>query len=270
MKEADSDGGSAVDYVIDGSVAIARLNRPEVRNAIDDTMREHLVEVLGRANDDDAIRSFVLTGSGTAFCAGGDVASMQERLATSPGLVAGRGWRRQRETHKMVVGLHNMLKVSLAAVNGPAIGVGMDLALACDFIVASEGAIFSMGHLARGLIPDGGGMYFLPRRIGLARAKELIFTARRLSAQEACNMGIIDRVVPESELLAATITWARELSGHSTTATALTKSILNRSYELSLSEVFALGAEAQAVCYTTDEHRESVEKFLRRSGRTEA
>ena len=244
------------------TVAVARLNRPLVRNAIDDAMRIALLEVIQEVSDDAEVRALVLTGEGKSFCAGGDIAAMRERLAAPPAQVAGNGWRRQRETHRMALGLHRMAKVTIAAVNGAAIGVGMDLALCCDFIIASETASFAMAHIVRGLIADGGGMYFLPRRVGLPRAKELIMTGRRLRAPEALELGIVDRVVPPDDLAEAALEWARELTQYSPTAIGLGKMILNRTFELEAEALFALGAEAQALCYTTEEHRTSIEAFL--------
>jgi 2-(1,2-epoxy-1,2-dihydrophenyl)acetyl-CoA isomerase len=255
----------AVQWSVDNGVAVARLNRPKVRNAIDDTMRRTLISALDDAAADPEIRALVLTGNGSSFCAGGDVAAMRERLNAPAGQVAGNAWRRQRETHTMALTLHNLIKVTVAAVNGPAIGVGADLALGCDFLIASNNTVFAFSHLTRGLVPDGGSMYHLPRRVGMARAKELMFTGRRFGAAEALEMGLVDRVVPADELLPAATGWAAELSVNSPTATSLTKSILNRSFELSPHELFALGAEAAAICYTSEEHRSSVEKFLSRT-----
>jgi enoyl-CoA hydratase/carnithine racemase len=246
----------------EGTVAVARLNRPDVRNAIDDAMRDALIRLVEELADDAAVRALVLTGSGLAFCAGGDIAAMRERLEAPLTEVAENGWRRQRQTHRMVLGLHKMAKVTVAAVNGPAIGVGMDLALSCDFIMAADTASFAMAHMKRGLIPDGGSMYFLPRRVGLPCAKELILTGRKITAEEALELGVIDRVVPAADLESAAVEWARELSQSSPIAIALGKSILDRTFELDLEALLALGAEAQALCYTTEEHRASIEAFL--------
>jgi enoyl-CoA hydratase/carnithine racemase len=249
---------------IDGAVAVARLNRPDVHNAIDDEMRVALIDAVDQVSDDIEIRALILTGGGTSFCAGGDVAAMRERLSAPQDQIAGNGWRRQRQTHRMVLGLHKLPKITIAAVNGPAVGVGVDVALACDFIMASDAASFAMAHIRRGLVADGGAMYFLPRRIGLPKAKELIFTGRRILAQEALDLGVADRLVPAADLDGAAVEWASELTRNSPTAIALGKSILDRSFELEAEALFALGAEAQALCYTTHEHRESVEAFLRK------
>jgi enoyl-CoA hydratase/carnithine racemase len=250
---------------IEQGVATITLNRPEVRNAIDDAMRLELIEAIDTVGRDREARALVLTGAGRGFCAGGDVSAMRERLQAPAGEVAGNGWRRQRRTHHALTVLHEIEKPTIAAVNGAAVGLGCDLALCCDFIVASKSATLAMSYIQRGLIPDGGGLYFLPRRVGLVRAKELIFTGRTLSAAEALEIGMIDRVVAPEALLDESRAWAAELSQGGVTALGLAKSIMNQTFELSAEEVFALGAQAQAICYTSAEHRASVEAFLNRS-----
>ena len=258
---------SLVELSVEDSVAIVRLNRPGVRNAINDEMRAQFVAALDRAGNDEAVRAVVLTGSGKSFCSGGDISGMRDRLQAPAGQVAFNGWRRQQQTHRSVAALHGLGKVTIAAVNGAAAGLGCDLALACDFIVASEDAAFSMSFVHRGLVSDGGGMYFLPRRIGLSRAKEMIFTGRIVGSAEALAIGLADRVRPATTLVDDAAAWARELSRGSPAAIALTKAIMDRSFETAEEQVFALGREAQAICYTTSEHRESVAAFLDKSAR---
>jgi enoyl-CoA hydratase/carnithine racemase len=161
--------------------------------------------------------------------------------------------------------LHTMPKPVIAAVNGAASGLGADTALACDFIIASEWASFGWSYILRGIIPDGGGMYFLPRRVGLARAKELIFTGRKIDIDEALALGIVDRKTASTTLLADAQAWADELSRGSGTALALGKTILNQSFESFAQQVFAQGSQAQGICYTSTEHREAVMAFLSKS-----
>ena len=256
---------TAIAYGVADGVATLRLDRPERRNAIDDGMRAEMIAVLEEAAGDPAVRALVVTGTGSAFCAGGDVRGMRNRLAAPQEDVAFNGWRRQQRTHRAVALLHTMPKPTIAAVNGAATGLGCDVALSCDFIMAAESAQFTMSFIARGLIPDGGGMYFLPRRVGLARAKELVFTGRRVGAAEALAIGMIERVVPDADLAAAAQDWARALSTGSPAALALAKSVMDRSLEMSFEQVLAEGAKAQALCYTTGEHRASVEAFLAQS-----
>jgi len=258
---------SLVELTIEDAVAVVTLNRPEVRNAINDALRTELVAVLERVAADEAVRALVLTGAGKAFCAGGDIAGMKARLESPPGKVAFNGWRRQGQTHKSVALLHGMPKPVIAAVNGAAAGLGCDMALACDFILASEQAMFTMSFVKRGLVSDGGGFYFLPRRIGLPRAKELIFTGRPEEAKEALALGLADRLAPAGELIGTAGAWARDLAQASGPSIALSKAILDRTFESTEEQVFALGREAQAICYSTSEHHEAVSAFLDKKAR---
>jgi len=253
-----------IELSISQSIATITLNRPEVRNAIDDDTRTELVAALDRVGNDDAVRAVIITGKGAAFCAGGDISGMQKRLQAAPGQIAFNGWRRQKRTHQGIALLHGLPKPTIAAVNGVASGLGCDMALCCDFIMASSAASFAMSFIHRGLIPDGGGMYFLPRRVGLPRAKELIFTGRSVGAEEALAIGLADRLSAADELLKNAHDWAIQLSQGSSAALALSKSILDRTFELTDEQVFALGREAQAICYTTSEHQDAVAAFLKK------
>lgn len=244
-------------------IAVLTLNRPEKRNAISDDMRTELIDALERVMADRNIRALVLTGSGKGFCAGGDVAGMQRRMDAPPGEVGFNGWTRQQRVHHSVGLLHNMPKPVIAAVNGGANGLGADLAMACDLVIASSAASFTWSYIHRGLIPDGGGMYFLPRRVGLANAKQLIFGGRKVEADEALQLGIADRLSSSPEALVdEAVAWAAEMSHGSATALALGKSILNQTFELTADQVFGQGSQAQGICYTSSEHRESVLAFL--------
>jgi len=254
-----------IDISITDGIATLAFNRPEVRNAIHDAMRTELNAALEELGNDNAVRAVVLTGKGASFCAGGDIAGMQQRLSEPSGEIAFNGWRRQKRIHHGISLLHGMSKPTIAAVNGAAVGLGCDFALACDFIIASERASFAMSFILRGLVPDGGGMYFLPRRVGLARAKELIFTGRRVEPEEALRIGMIDRVTGADSLLKDAQDWAAALSKGSATALAMTKSILDSTFELSCEQVLALSREAQGICYTTTEHRDAVAAFLDKS-----
>ena len=247
----------------DGPVATMTFNRPEARNALDDASREAILEALDDTTRDDAIRVLIVTGAGTAFCAGGDIKQMERRLASPPGTLAIGGWRRQRLVHEFVAKLHSFEKPTIAAVNGAATGLGCDVALCCDFIVASEQAMFQMSYVLRGIIPDGGGMYFLPRRVGLPKAKDLIFSARRVMGPEAVAMGMADRLAKPQSLLSDARAWALELAAQPAPAIALAKAIIDRTFESSDEEIYAAGAQAQGIVYSTDEHRAAVAEFLK-------
>jgi enoyl-CoA hydratase/carnithine racemase len=252
------------------SVAVLTLDRPDVRNAINDDMRGELMAALERVNRDDSVRALVLTGAGKAFCAGGDIRAMQQRMQAPAGDVAYNGWARQQRTHHALTALRDLPKPTIAAVNGASTGLGTDLAMACDFVVASQPhASFAWNYVLRGLIPDGGGMYFLPRRVGLAKAKALIFTGRTVRADEAIALGVADRLSTPDALVSDAVAWARELGAGSRTSIALAKGILNQSFELQAEQVFSMGSQAQAICYTSNEHRAAVEAFLSKSAAKE-
>jgi 2-(1,2-epoxy-1,2-dihydrophenyl)acetyl-CoA isomerase len=255
---------------VQAGIATLTLNRPEKRNAMSDDMRAQFIHALESVAADKAIRALVLTGAGKGFCAGGDIAGMERRMQAPTGEIGFNGWHRQQRVHHTQALLHTMPKPTIAAVNGAASGLGADTALACDFIIASPWASFTWSYINRGIVPDGGGMYFLPRRVGLAKAKELIFSGRKVDVDEAVALGIADRKSGADTLVADAQAWARELSKGSATALALGKTILNQSFESSAEQIFRQGSQAQGICYTSTEHRESVMAFLAKSASKEA
>jgi enoyl-CoA hydratase/carnithine racemase len=258
-----------IELKTEAAIATITFNRPDKRNAMSDDMRSEFIHALELVSADKAIKALVLTGAGKGFCAGGDISGMQRRMDAPAGEVGFNGWHRQQRVHHTQALLHNMPKPVIAAVNGAASGLGADTALACDFIIASEWANFSWSYIHRGIVPDGGGMYFLPRRVGLPKAKELIFTGRKVDIDEALALGLVDRKTSAERLLADSQAWAVELGKGSATALALSKTILNQSFELTAQQVFAQGSQAQGVCYTSTEHRESVQAFLAKSAAKE-
>jgi len=249
-------------------IATLTLNRPEKRNAMSDGMRTEFIAALEHVSAEKSIRALVLTGNGKGFCAGGDISGMERRMKAPAGEIAFNGWHRQQRVHHTQTLLHTMPKPTIAAVNGAASGLGADTALACDFIIANEWANFSWSYIHRGIVPDGGGMYFLPRRVGLPKAKELIFTGRKVDVDEALAMGIVDRKTSAQTLVADAQAWAAELSQGSATALALGKAILDQSFEMSAQQVFAQGSQAQGICYTSTEHRDAVMAFLAKASAT--
>jgi enoyl-CoA hydratase/carnithine racemase len=250
---------------VSSAIATLVLDRPDKRNAMNDDMRSELIAALEGITVDTSIRALVLTGSGKAFCAGGDIAGMERRMQASHGEIAFNGWTRQQRVHRCIALLHGMPKPTIAAVNGAASGLGADTALSCDFVLASTAATFSWSYIRRGLVPDGGGMYLLPRRIGLARAKDLIFSGRTIDADEALRLGVADRLADPQWLLEDAQRWASELSKGSATALALGKTILNQSLESTADAILQRGSQAQGICYTSSEHREAVQAFLLKS-----
>lgn len=262
---SDSSNPPEILFSVENQIGILTLNRPEKMNAFSDRMRAQYLELLHQITYDRNIRALIVTGAGKGFCAGGDINGMQERMSAPIGQMGFNGWTRQQYVGSTVSALMNMPKPTIAAVNGPAMGLGADLALSCDFVLAANDAVFAWSYVLRGIIPDGGGMYFLPRRISLSKAKELLFTGKKVLAEEALHLGIADRVVLSDDLLEQAKIWAAELSSGSEAAIALTKNIINKSYESHAEDIFSQGSIAQGLCYTTQEHHTSVATFLSRA-----
>lgn len=238
-------------------VGTLTLNRPQQRNAIDLAMREEMRAAVDRLRRDESIRSVILTGEGGNFCAGGDIRSMRTRSA---GPEAAR--KRLRDNLDWCEGLIALDKPVIAAVAGAAYGAGFSLALAADFILAAPDARFCASFGRIGLIPDFGCHYTLPRRVGLARAKELIFSAREIDAEEAAELGIAYRVVANETLVAAAEELARRFLNAAPTAIAIAKTVLDQTFSLDLRQMLEAEANGQAICLETAYHREAVERFL--------
>ena len=250
-----------LEFRVEDAIGILTLNRPKVRNAIDDQMRHDLAAAVDAIGADRSLRGLVLTGAGAVFCSGGDIRGMQERL--EQGARAGElGWWRQKEFHETLTKLFNLGMPTVAAVNGPAFGLGLDVALTCDFVFLAEGTEVAANFVRRGLVSDGGGFFHLPRRVGVAKAKELLFSGRTVAAEEALTIGLADRVVPGDALVAEAVAYLRQFAGHPATAQAMAKSILNRSLELGFEQINQIASQAQAFCYSSTDHQESIAEFL--------
>lgn len=242
-------------------VATLFLNRPEVYNALDRPMRQAILTALQQAADDASVKALVLSGVGKAFCAGGDINGMQQRLTESAGHIGPAGWNQQSLTCQLAETLYNLPKPTIAAVNGAAAGIGCDLALCCDFIVAGSRASFSMSFILRGLVPDASA-YLLPQRIGLARARDLLYSGRRVACDEALRIGLVDRQAGADDVLEQAHAWALELADKPATAMALTKMLLIQGQTSSAHSAFAQSRLAQALCFTSEDHQLSVQAFL--------
>ena len=240
-------------------VRIFTLNRPEVMNAFDDPMREALVDGLEHAGEDAAIRCVLITGAGRAFCAGGDIASMQalqerndrEVLRTRIALAA-RGVR----------ALRSMRKPAIAAINGAAAGAGINLALACDIRLGSEAAVFSESFVRIGLVPDWAGFYLLPRVVGTAKALEMMMTGQRIDAPEAQRLGLVDRLLPSAGFAEAARAFAYDLAAGPPEALARIKEGVYLGAVSSLDEALDFEAAAQLELFLGTDAREGMRAFL--------
>ncbi len=243
-------------FKVENGVAVFTLNNPEKMNALTDEMKVDLSGAISESRDNGDIKVLVITGAGKAFCAGGDINS-QARVKD---IVGARN--RVKDLHRWVLELVNMEKPVIAAVNGLAVGAGCNLALACDLIYASETAKFSEIFSKIGLIPDAGGLYFLPWTVGPARAKEIVFTGRMIEAAEALQIGLINKVVAPDQLLAEALSVARQLANGPGIAYGLAKTIINRSHSWDIATLLEEEANAQAVCMRTEDYLEGRTAFL--------
>jgi len=187
-----------VEFSISNSVAVLSLNRPDVRNAINDAMRNELIAHIERAAAEDGIRALVLTGNGKSFCSGGDISGMRERLKAPAGEVAYNGWRRQKQIHRAVGALHAFPKPTIAAVNGVAYAGGFLLAQQCDLVVAAEHAAFAVTEVRVGRGAPWAAP--LPWLVGPRAAAEILLIGEPVSAARAYEIGLVNRVVPAAEL----------------------------------------------------------------------
>jgi 2-(1,2-epoxy-1,2-dihydrophenyl)acetyl-CoA isomerase len=238
-------------------IGVLRFNRPEVMNAFDPEMVEELLKAIDQIRNDDHTKVLVMTGTGKAFCVGVD-------LSTIKGLSVDQGTQFLKKVHQVILDLVAMEKPVIAAIHGYAFGGGWNFALACDLVIASEDAKFSQAFVKIGLVSDMGGMYFLPKWVGLNKAKELMFTGETIDAREAERIGMVNRVVPEGDLERAAKELAKKIALRPPKPIALMKKILSQSASLDLPSLLELETQAQAICSQTEDHKRSVEEFLQK------
>ncbi|MFE7622621.1 enoyl-CoA hydratase/isomerase family protein [Streptomyces sp. NPDC057509] len=252
---------SPILHATDNGVSWITLNRPEAMNAVTWEQREHVIALLADASADPAVRAVVLTATGRGFCAGADLRGTPATTGRVPGDVA-RTIRLGAQ--RLITAVLDCEKPVLAAVNGTAAGIGAHLAFACDLVLAAESAKFIEVFVRRGLVPDGGGAYLLPRLVGPQRAKELMFFGDALPAAEAERLGLVNRTVPDEELAATARAWAERLAAGPTRSIALTKQLVNASLDTDRATAFAAEAMAQEINMTTLDAQEGVASFVER------
>ena len=250
-------------YEREGPIVTLTLNLPDQRNPISEPpMVEALTETLERLDADPDARVAILTGAGKAFCAGGDIKKMR----------SGEGLRdpspvRTRRNYKTGIQRVPLAFAALetpiiAAINGPAIGAGCDLACMCDIRIAAQSAVFAASFVKLGIVPGDGGAWLLPGVVGFAKACELFLTGDSFSAAEALSLGLVSRVVPDGELVAEAKRLAGRIAVNPTHAVKMTKRLLFEARSLSLASVLELSAGMQSLAHATEDHREALAAFL--------
>lgn len=245
-----------------GHIVTLTMSQPEQRNPLTgNTAVAEFLDAIARIEADRSVRAVILTGAGPAFSAGGDIRRMKEQ---SFGNVDGMRIRDdyRRGIQRLPLALFNLEVPVIAAINGPAIGAGLDLACMCDLRIASDQARFAESFVKMGIVPGDGGAWLLPRVIGMARAAELSFTGRVIDAHAALHINLVSQVVPHADLLPAAQRLAEEIAANPPQVTRMTKRLMREAMHLSLASLLELSAAHQALAHQTADHREAVSAFL--------
>ena len=246
-----------------GPVATLTINRAETRNPLGhDGDGEAFAAAAARINADRAIRAVILTGAGKAFSTGGDLKAMRERAGAFAGPGVSIRERYRNGIHKIVRSVWGIEVPVIAAVNGPAIGLGNDVACLADTRIASDTAIFGATFLKIGLIPGDGGAWLLPRVIGMARASELLYTGDTIDAQTALSWGLVSKVVPAASLMEEAVKLANRMAAQPPDVLRMTKRLLREGQATSFDNIMELSAAMQALAHHTEDHAEAVTAFF--------
>jgi enoyl-CoA hydratase/carnithine racemase len=247
----------------EGPVAIVTLNRPQERNAI--SRPEYIQEIkdfCAGATADASLKAVIVTGSGSAFCAGGNVKDMRSRTGIFEGSPYQLRNRYRGGIQQIPLALYELEVPTIAAINGAAIGAGLDLACMCDVRIAAEGAIFAESFVKLGIVPGDGGAWLLPRVIGNARAALMTLTGDAIDSAKALEYGLVSDVVPAADLLDAAKAVAQRIASNPGHALRLTKRLLREGQDMKLGPLLELSAAYQALAHHTEDHEEAVEAFL--------
>jgi len=240
-------------------LAVVRFNRPDAYNAIDARLADELFDTLETFGGDESVRAVVLTGSGPAFCSGGDLRAIREETDRETAVVF---YELAGIFHEAILQIKRMPKAVVAALNGPAAGGGFSLALACDLRVAVPDAYLKVGYTDAGLSMDGGGSHSLPRIVGLGRAMELVALDERVDPERAETLGLVNEIVREGTAVEGALQLADRIADRSRAAFARSKRLMNRSFDRSLERQLQDERERIASSAATPEGREGIEAFL--------
>lgn len=241
---------------VENKVGWIKMCRSDIRNAMIPELRRELHTALAQMEQDDQVNVLVLTGDGKAFCAGGDLGGMNRKIDA----VTGR--KKLLQSHDLIRTLLRVEKPVIAAVNGAAAGAGFSVALACDMIFAAKSSFFVQSFVNVGLVPDLGAVHFLTSLLGPHRAKELMLTGERVTADKAMELGVVNRVIEDESLLQEVGVIAEKLASGPAISIGLTKAMVNRSILAQLHDTFEMEAFAQGLCFETEDFREGVTAFF--------
>jgi enoyl-CoA hydratase/carnithine racemase len=254
---------SALLFEKNGPLVTLTINRPEIRNPLGEEGDGELFgEACARINGDRDVRCVILTGAGPAFSAGGNVKAMRERSGSFAGAGVHIRERYRGGIHRIVRSLWGLEVPMIAAVNGPAIGLGNDVACLADMRIAADNAIFGATFLRIGLVPGDGGSWILPRTIGHARAAELFFTGDTIDAQTALSWGLVSRVVPAAQLMDDARALAARICRQPPDVLRMTKRMMREGQSVSFDTIMEMSAAMQSLAHLTEDHQEAVAAFF--------
>ena len=245
----------------DGGVVMLTMNRPEKLNAFNDQMLEELTQAAEEASQDESIRCVIWNGSGRAFGAGQDLSAFTDRYESQEPIKVSEHLQKY---HQLIHVLRNMPKPVIAALHGAATGISLNIALSCDMRIAADNVRISEAFARIGLVPDGGGAYFLPRLIGFGKALEMALLTDEINGPEAERLGLVNKCVPASEFEATVQALAQRLAQGPTKAYTLIKQLFYTSLDSDLQTTLKLEGELQDIAIASEDHRENVKAFLQK------
>jgi enoyl-CoA hydratase/carnithine racemase len=252
-----------IDLQTSGGVALMTLNSPQTRNVLGFGEQSREIEATcARIAADRGIRAVVLTGAGKAFSAGGDIKNMVARLDNEQLEPIDDRYYYKEGIHRIPRALYELEVPTIAAVNGPAIGAGLDLACMCDLRIAAQSATFAESFVKLGIIPGDGGAFLLQRIVGISKAAEMTFTGDTIDAAEALACGLVSQVVPDEQLLEVAMAKAQRIASNPPHALRMAKRLLRESQHLRLESVLELSAAFQALAHSSSDHRERITRAV--------
>jgi enoyl-CoA hydratase/carnithine racemase len=251
-----------LDYELEDGVAIITMNRPDQRNALTEYVHfQEFVDLCQKMSSDLSVRAVILTGHGPAFCAGGNIKDMQERCGIFAGSTSELRDNYRKGIQRITLALYNLEIPTIAAVNGPAIGAGCDLACMCDIRIASEKAVFAESFVQLGMVPGDGGAWLLQRAVGLSKACEMSFTGDAINAQEALACGLASRVVPPEALLHEARALAKRIARNPSAVLRMSKKLIREAQHARLDTILEMSAAFQAIAQHSDDHMTALKKL---------
>jgi len=245
-------------YEVKEHIAVITINRPDALNALNLEVLEELSQAVGKAENDQEVYALIITGAGRAFVAGADIGQMKDLAPNEAKAFGNFG-------NSVFIGIESLSKPVIAAVNGFALGGGCELAMACDIRIASDKAKFGQPEVTLGITPGFGGTQRLPRIVGPAKAKELIFSGATINAEEALRIGLVSKVVPGGELMDAALEMARAFAKNAQIAVRQSKSAINKGMQCDIETGTAYESQAFALCFSTEDQKNAMTAFINKT-----